>query len=976
MKTPCSPILKKVLRWSGPALITLQLSAWGATLTNRYSFETDASDSVGGKHGTLVNATVSGGQAQLLSPLATPSSDTVNGQYVELPDDLLINYSAITIETWVTPFHDDFTGGAFWNRIWDFGNLDGTAGTHSFWFRGGNSSAVVSGDMFYPGGFSSIAGAVLPNGTESHIVWTSDPTSQRGRIYINGVLIGVNDAFTASPAAMGSTTNNWLGRSQFSGDTYWMGFINEFRIYQGELNPLEAAANYAVGPDNLGAPGNITNLAIQVASPITVDSSENALVWASAEGLAEPVNIANSSIQVIYSSGNSGILTVNNRGVVTGVASGTASIIASYAGLSATQSVTVIAVPTTMKHRYSFTTDANDSVGGRHGSTWGNAVFANGQVVLDGVAGSYVDLPPQLISPANIANKAVTLEAWATFNAGQGAWTRLFDFGTSSGADGGYYLFMTPSGGGTARAAVSGTLPGYSSPGEDIANAEVLLGRTNVHVAVVFNPNPSRSILALYVDGSLRQVVTTTKPFTAIQNNASYLGRALYSGDPWLAGAIDEFRIYDGELDRFQLAASFQSGPNTPNFNPGTFQSFVLSVSGSASPISLNQVRQLGAILNFSAATNINLLQDVNLTLTSSDTNVLTITSPGGLITATGVGSATVTAAYRRIEGAVTNVYSQTTNLTVVAPVATLVHRYNFNETSGSTVLDLVGTAHGLVRAGTNQLGVTNATWAGGQLIINTNTTLGATDTYVDLPAGIISSLGADATFEVWATVRDGGSWARLFDFGSVPSSPTNAAQPNIFLSRGAGNTTPRYDWVNGNVNANAAWANGSTAHFVVTHSGTDGAARLYRDGALVASSATQNLPLSSINDIYCFIGRSIYSWPISLPGGYFDPYFVGAFDEFRIYQGLLTAQQIAANYAAGPDQLAVPELTLSYSVSNGVLTLIWPVNADGFLPYVTSVLGSGASWSPVGGTPTQVGDNYQLPVTIGSSNGYFRLQK
>src|ERR1700693_800759 len=71
--------------------------AWAAApahadLTHRYSFTTDASDSVGGANGTLVNsATVSGGQLQLNNPSFSAS---VSGQpdphgYLSLPSTIL-----------------------------------------------------------------------------------------------------------------------------------------------------------------------------------------------------------------------------------------------------------------------------------------------------------------------------------------------------------------------------------------------------------------------------------------------------------------------------------------------------------------------------------------------------------------------------------------------------------------------------------------------------------------------------------------------------------------------------------------------------------------------------------------------------------------------------------------------------------------------------------------------------------------------
>jgi hypothetical protein len=78
-----------------------------------------------------------------------------------------------------------------------------------------------------------------------------------------------------------------------------------------------------------------------------------------------------------------------------------------------------------LTHRYSFTTNANDSVGTAHGTLRGGATISGGAVVLDGSSG-YVDLPNGIVS--TLSN--VTFETWLTDN-GSGNWARILDFGFS-----------------------------------------------------------------------------------------------------------------------------------------------------------------------------------------------------------------------------------------------------------------------------------------------------------------------------------------------------------------------------------------------------------------------------------------------------------------------------------------------------------------------------------------------------------------
>jgi len=97
-------------------------------------------------------------------------------------------------------------------------------------------------------------------------------------------------------------------------------------------------------------------------------------------------------------------------------------------------------------HRYSFENDANDSVGTSHGTLVGGATIAGGALTLaGGTSGQYLDLPNGLVSSLTNA----TLEAWVTWTGSAGGmWQRVFDFGSSTMAEGqagngNKYLFLS-----------------------------------------------------------------------------------------------------------------------------------------------------------------------------------------------------------------------------------------------------------------------------------------------------------------------------------------------------------------------------------------------------------------------------------------------------------------------------------------------------------------------------------------------------
>ena len=174
--------------------------------THRYTFDTDANDSIGGANGTLQGGAVINNGALVLNGA---------GSYLALPANLVTGYTAITIEAWVTD-----NGSSPWARIFDFGNnttdymfLSLPAGTGNL--RGAYTTSGGGGEQLlqWAGGRPAV-------GQEAAIAWTSDGATHTGMLYVNGALVAVNTNMTLTPASLGPTTNNWLGRSQYGNDPY------------------------------------------------------------------------------------------------------------------------------------------------------------------------------------------------------------------------------------------------------------------------------------------------------------------------------------------------------------------------------------------------------------------------------------------------------------------------------------------------------------------------------------------------------------------------------------------------------------------------------------------------------------------------------------------------------------------------------------------------------------------------------------
>jgi hypothetical protein len=205
-----------------------------------------------------------------------------------------------------------------------------------------------------------------------------------------------------------------------------------------------------------------------------------------------------------------------------------------------------------LQHRYSFATDASDSVGHADGTLEGAATISGGQVHLDGTRGTYVNLPGGLIA----GDRAVTFEFWATLGANKN-WARVFDQGSTNGNNGGHDLYFCPHGGAKDfRLTIMDPHPTervITIPGN-------LDNQTNLYVACVLDP--ASGFMGIYTNGVLAASRKDLVSLSSVDTNCFFLGRSLFASDAPLNGSIDEFRIYNTALSASAISASFSNGPN------------------------------------------------------------------------------------------------------------------------------------------------------------------------------------------------------------------------------------------------------------------------------------------------------------------------------------------------------------------------------------------------------------------------------
>jgi autotransporter-associated beta strand protein len=189
---------------------------------------------------------------------------TTNG-YASLPSGAVSSLADFTIAGWVK-----MDVAANWARMFDFGT-----GTNVYMFLGRNNTGYLRYAITTGGGSKEqgiTANTPISNGVWVHfaVTWSGNV----GILYMNGVEVGRNTSMTLKPSSLGTTTQNWFGRSQYSGDPYLTGVLDDIRIYSRQLSASEI-----VNLVNTAAPAQPTSLMVTSAGSKNIQ-----LTWAASTG--------------------------------------------------------------------------------------------------------------------------------------------------------------------------------------------------------------------------------------------------------------------------------------------------------------------------------------------------------------------------------------------------------------------------------------------------------------------------------------------------------------------------------------------------------------------------------------------------------------------------------------------------------------------------------------------------------------------
>lgn len=573
------PKLILMTLWMIPLLEATQITnAQSALLLHRYSFNgaagtTAITDSAGGANGTLVNTSPTAelnGSGQLIL------DGNASSAWVSLPSGILPQLTNATFETWV----ENLNPNSDWSEIWTFGTNNGTVGIQYFTLVG-NDPPNHQIRLDEGAGGIIHASESLPLSNEVCLTVVYDYSISNATIYVNGRKMG--SGTLTLPLYGIPDSNNYIGQSQYygAGDPYFIGILDEFRIFSGAESDLQVAIDSAGGPNNIvNNPGSL--LSVIVTAPSTnVDAHS---VGEPIQVLANFANVTNVDVSTLSNT----IFTVSNPSVGTVVNgnfipqnAGICTVSGTYSNISGSLVFTVVdtnAWPTLL-HRWSFneppgSTTLTDLVGSVNGTIIGPAVFDRQKMITPSIAdqafsnsglggqptntAAWVSYPAGQSVVTGLPNEA-SFEIWVVWNGSQ-EWAELFDFGEAatpgvSNGGGQYVMVCGQDNNGVLRAEWD------QNPTYDVTTEGPTALPTNTLCQIVLSHDQDRQADKLYLNGQLVANNVNTALWSSLPDTDNWLARDEWP-DPVFSGQYWDFRIWNGALTSGQVANLYAAGPD------------------------------------------------------------------------------------------------------------------------------------------------------------------------------------------------------------------------------------------------------------------------------------------------------------------------------------------------------------------------------------------------------------------------------
>lgn len=267
--------------------VSVVAGAQGA-LVHRYSFDGNVNDSVGGAHGTIVDAGDSSvnyvdGKLDLSANVGYNYRLNQGDAYVSLPGAILNNAfvggveGEMTVEIWAQS-----SVNRTWASLFSAGDPTGGIGIQAGYLQFIPSAAPFGGaPPFRITSFASMTGQLeryvdrpgqMSTTEPTHLVVAYHLTRIRTfptrryeggfSVYVNGALVGAVEYDSNLQLDRLVSDRTWLGRSQFDSDPIFDGAYDELRIYNSRLTAADVARNYQLGPNAVPEPQSLCLAAI------------------------------------------------------------------------------------------------------------------------------------------------------------------------------------------------------------------------------------------------------------------------------------------------------------------------------------------------------------------------------------------------------------------------------------------------------------------------------------------------------------------------------------------------------------------------------------------------------------------------------------------------------------------------------------------------------------------------------------------
>jgi len=207
-------------------------------LISYYKFDADANDSVGGKHLTVANATIS-------ATAVIDHSYYFNGSNAKLSG---VSFTGVkTISMWFRPYYTITTTANAVAIMGDSGD------TGIYWYLGGNTSSSFANEMFtfqvaygklFYATSTQLGTSEFTADTWYHLVWVWSAADSTYRIYLNGTDCGLMTNYGGA-SEKSSLSNFTLGMGEAA--TYFKGYIDEYALWSRSITGAEVTSLYGGG---------------------------------------------------------------------------------------------------------------------------------------------------------------------------------------------------------------------------------------------------------------------------------------------------------------------------------------------------------------------------------------------------------------------------------------------------------------------------------------------------------------------------------------------------------------------------------------------------------------------------------------------------------------------------------------------------------------------------------------------------------